>query len=313
MADYQTLFNRLSKNLKLRQKMAKTLHTSAWRLYHKDIPEFPYIIDYYAGHFVVWEKGKSTKNDEIYEKSVRNHEWIEQALKELMQKKDLVTVFKTRTIQTRETQYNKEDSTNHYITVDEGELKFFLNLYDYLDVGLFLDHRPLRQRLLKDAKDKKVLNLFCYTGSLSVASAKAGAKVTSVDMSNTYLKWAEDNFLLNKLSVSQNSFIRADINEFLKTHFEKYDLILLDPPSFSTSKKMHDVFDVQRDHVWMIERCMNLLNPGGMLIFSNNLRTFKLDASVNSKYNIKDITKWSIPQDISDAKIHVCFEIRAKS
>jgi 23S rRNA (cytosine1962-C5)-methyltransferase/23S rRNA (guanine2445-N2)-methyltransferase / 23S rRNA (guanine2069-N7)-methyltransferase len=173
----------------------------------------------------------------------------------------------------------------------------------------------MRQKIFKSVKDKKFLNLFCYTGSVSVFAALGGAlSTTSVDMSQTYLRWAQDNFELNKIDLAHHSFINANVLEWLDQNQGRpaYDVIFLDPPTFSNSKKMQDSFEVERDQEFLVNACMSMLLPGGVLYFSNNKRKFKISPELLLKYNIRDITEESIPQDFHDKKIHVCFEVKNK-
>jgi 23S rRNA (cytosine1962-C5)-methyltransferase/23S rRNA (guanine2445-N2)-methyltransferase / 23S rRNA (guanine2069-N7)-methyltransferase len=222
-------------------------------------------------------------------------------------------VIKKRERQEGLKQYEKLDQKDQTFTVKESQATFKVNLYDYLDTGLFLDHRPMRQKIYKTVSGKKFLNLFCYTGSVSVFAALAGAKTTSVDMSQTYLGWAQENFALNNIPSDQHSFINANVLEWLDRNQGKpaFDVIFLDPPTFSNSKKMTDSFDVERDQELLVNECMSMLEPGGVLYFSNNKRKFHLSPAIKEQYKVRDITEESIPQDFHDKKIHVCFEIRA--
>jgi 23S rRNA (guanine2445-N2)-methyltransferase / 23S rRNA (guanine2069-N7)-methyltransferase len=196
-------------------------------------------------------------------------------------------------------------------SVQEDAAKLHINMWQYLDTGLFLDHRPVRRMIATMAKDKRFLNLFCYTATASVHAAMGGARYTvSVDMSNTYLNWARKNYALNGLSESKNRLEQADCLKWLDENEQQFDLILLDPPSFSNSKRMEDILDVQRDHVDMIHNAMRVLAEGGTLIFSNNLRTFKLDADALNAYTIKDISAQTIDEDFKrNPKIHQCWLI----
>ena len=210
-------------------------------------------------------------------------------------------------------QYEKIDEKKHSLVVRESQALIEVNLLDYLDTGLFLDHRPMRQKVYKTVQNKNFLNLFCYTGSVSVFAALGGARTTSVDMSQTYLSWAQKNFELNNIDVSKHSFINANVIEWLTQGTdEKFDVIFLDPPTFSNSKKMSDTFEVERDQDLLIDACMKMLSANGVLYFSNNKRKFRLSEKALSEYKIRDITEESIPQDFHDKKIHVCFEIRPK-
>jgi 23S rRNA (guanine2445-N2)-methyltransferase / 23S rRNA (guanine2069-N7)-methyltransferase len=200
--------------------------------------------------------------------------------------------------------------------VEEGGCKVLVNFEDYLDTGLFLDHRPIRLMIQQQAKGKRFLNLFAYTGSATVHAARGGARsTTTVDMSNTYLNWAKKNMQLNNMQ-GEHEFIQADCLDWLATeakqpYSRQYDLIFLDPPTFSNSKRMDDVFDVQTDHVSMIKNAISLLAPDGVLYFSTNFRRFKLDSSALSGLVIDDITADTIPEDFArNPKIHYCWRIR---
>jgi 23S rRNA (cytosine1962-C5)-methyltransferase len=196
--------------------------------------------------------------------------------------------------------------------VEENGLKFIINLSDYLDTGLFLDHRLTRERIRKEAKDKKVLNLFAYTGSFSVyAAAGDASEIVTVDLSKTYLSWAERNIQLNGFSDKvKYKFIQADVMQYLKTLPPAYfDLIIMDPPTFSNSKRMEDFLDIQRDHVEMINNCITALKPGGILYFSTNFRRFVLDIENIKAGSIKDITKATTPFDFEGRLFRWCYKI----
>jgi 23S rRNA (guanine2445-N2)-methyltransferase / 23S rRNA (guanine2069-N7)-methyltransferase len=199
-----------------------------------------------------------------------------------------------------------------FFTVQEGHAKFWVNLIDYLDTGLFLDHRPLRLKIAEHSQGKKFLNLFCYTATASVHAALGGAtESTSVDMSNTYIDWARRNFELNKINLYAHKLVQADCLQWLNECRNGYDLIMLDPPTFSNSKRMEGVLDVQRDHVALVTRCMELLNTNGRLYFSTNLRGFKLDRESLAKYQLDDITASTIDVDFErNPKIHHCYLIQ---
>jgi 23S rRNA (guanine2445-N2)-methyltransferase / 23S rRNA (guanine2069-N7)-methyltransferase len=223
-------------------------------------------------------------------------------------------VIKQRAQQKGRQQYERNSDEKERFAVQEYGAKFYVNLTDYLDTGLFLDHRNMRHYIQQNSQDKKVLNLFAYTGSASVHAALGGAsKVTTVDMSNTYLNWAKDNFRLNQLPISKHEFIRADCMAWLKTQIsQRWDLIFLDPPTFSNSKKMDEVFDIQKDHVDLLSSVSRLLNPGGQLIFSNNKRQFKMDIEALDKLGlkVKNISSQSLSPDFERNKqIHNCWMI----
>ncbi|HEY1079989.1 MAG TPA: class I SAM-dependent methyltransferase [Bdellovibrio sp.] len=300
--------NRLDKNFKKLKSWSQRHQIEAFRLYDRDIPEYPFIVDIYKDHFLIYDKSEFIDKD-------KNHlPHVMDALKALFKCSDDQIVLKKRERQEGLKQYEKLDGKNLTFTVRESQALFKVNLYDYLDSGLFLDHRPMRQKVFKNAAGKKFLNLFCYTGSVSVFAALAGASTTSVDMSQTYLRWAQDNFELNNLPLAEHSFINADVLEWLRSQSKTptFDMIFLDPPTFSNSKKMEDVFEVEKDQEFLVEACMQMLTPGGILYFSNNKRKFKLSENILAKYLVKDLSEESIPQDFHDKKIHVCFEIRAK-
>ena len=213
----------------------------------------------------------------------------------------------------REGQYEKEAVTeSKIITVKENGLQFLVNLTDYLDTGLFLDHRDTRQMVKAESKDTHFLNLFSYTSSFSVYAAKAGAKsVTSVDLSKTYLTWSEENFKLNQIAPSSAyQFIHADVKQYLKTlPVNFYDLVVMDPPTFSNSKRMKDILDIQRDHVELINDMLKAMKPGGILYFSTNFTQFIIDAEQIKSDEIKDITKATTPFDFEGRLKRWCYKI----
>jgi 23S rRNA (cytosine1962-C5)-methyltransferase len=215
-------------------------------------------------------------------------------------------------------QYRKENAEQHEFVVHENGLKFLVNLSDYLDTGLFLDHRLTRERVKIEAGDKKVLNLFCYTGSFSVYAASGGAtEVLSVDLSKTYLDWARRNMQLNQASESPHlgnggkySFVHGDVKQYLKTISPGYfDLVILDPPTFSNSQRMQDFLDVQRDHAQLINDCLRGMRLGGILYFSTNYTKFVLDAEKINSSSLKDITKQTTPFDFEGKLKRYCFRI----
>jgi 23S rRNA (cytosine1962-C5)-methyltransferase len=221
--------------------------------------------------------------------------------------------IKLRSAQKGKNQYSKLDYSGALLSVQEFGLLFLINPFDYLDTGLFLDHRITRQWVKRDALNKRVLNLFAYTGSFSVYAAAGDAtKVTTVDMSNTYLQWAEKNMHLNGFKSSKKyDYIREDILDWIPTvPPSSYDLIILDPPTFSNSKKMLLTWDVQRDHVTLINQFRSILSPGGILYFSNNYKKFKLNLEDIEGYeSIEELTDKSIPEDFERSKPHVCFRL----
>lgn len=301
--------NRLEKNLKKLKPWAQRAKIEAYRIYDRDIPEFPYIVDIYGEHILVYDKSDPVKD------AGKNHlTEILASIEVLFKIPSEKVILKKRERQEGTNQYNKLAETKNYFSVRESQALFKVNLHDYLDTGLFLDHRPMRYKIYKMAMGKKVLNLFCYTGSVSVFAALGGAKVTSVDMSNTYINWAKENFKLNNINPDEHEFVTENALEWMDNQrtLQKYDIIFLDPPTFSNSKKMIEEFEVERDQNFLVDSCMQMLNPDGILYFSNNKRKFKLADELLKKYLVKDITTETIPQDFHDQKIHHCFEIKLK-
>jgi 23S rRNA (guanine2445-N2)-methyltransferase / 23S rRNA (guanine2069-N7)-methyltransferase len=213
-------------------------------------------------------------------------------------------------------QYTRLDQPERYFTVEEDGLKFLVNFDAYLDTGLFLDHRLTRARLRAAAAGRRFLNLFCYTATATVHAAAGGAtRSLGVDLSNSYLDWAARNFRLNVLPEGQHELLRADCREWLAAApAASWDLIFLDPPTFSNSKRMSGVLDTQRDHLQLLEQCMRLLAPGGLLLFSTNAQRFKLDEAASERWHVKDISAATIPFDFKrNPRIHRAFELRANA
>jgi len=313
-SDNASMFeNRLKKNSKHLRKWAKREGVTCYRLYDADLPEYALAIDLYV------TEQKSLLNVQEYDapSSIdqkvaqrRLNEALSIAVEYLnIEHKNLF--IKLRKQQKGSQQYEKLNNNPEFHVVKENKNQFYVNFDNYLDTGLFLDHRITRQLIHDLAKDKDFLNLFSYTSTVSIYAAKGGARsTTSVDMSNTYLEWSAKNFELNELFESQHEFIRANCLTWLEEQKKTYDLIFLDPPSFSNSKKMDNDFNVQSDHVALIHQAMQTLNPDGILIFSNNFRRFKLDASLEQRYNIECITEKTIPLDFkNNKKIHHCWKI----
>lgn len=309
MADLATIQNRLEKNYKHRLKWARRENLEAFRLYEKDIPEFPFIVDVYKDYAVIYEK----RDEEIDAEKFSHFEFIISAVKNVLKLPEEKVVIKSRFRQKGSTQYTKLEEKNEFFPVKEYAASFLINLHDYLDTGLFLDHRPLRQIVYKSSPDKKVLNLFSYTGSISVMAALGGAsKVTSVDMSQTYQDWARRNFELNQIPLDKHLFITESALDWLPKASQRFDLIILDPPTFSNSKKMDEDFEVEKDQVFLVKECLRLLAPDGVLYFSNNKRKFKIDPEIETGAIVTDITQKTIPEDYRDTKIHHCFKITHK-
>jgi 23S rRNA (guanine2445-N2)-methyltransferase / 23S rRNA (guanine2069-N7)-methyltransferase len=300
--------NRLRKNLKKLQPFIKKNTTNAYRVYDADLPHYNLAIDRYDNWVVVQEYA-APKN--VPEEKAKQR--LQEALLYIPKVLDIdpsQMSVKVRRQNKGKQQYEKVDKKGLRLTVFENQAQFYVNPTDYLDVGLFLDHRDTRQLFKQHCKDKNVLNLFAYTGSVSVHAAMGTAKsVTTVDMSNTYLEWAKDNFKLNNLS-GNFEFIQADCLTWLSRCHNKYDLMFIDPPSFSNSKRMNDTWDVQRDHLKLLSDAKACLSENGKIFFSNNLRQFKLDeaALIELGFKVKDISNQTIPIDFArNQKIHKCW------
>lgn len=308
---FQMFQNRLLKNYKHRVKQAKRQHITCWRLYDHDLPEFPICIEYYEEYLYIAEYNRH------HHLSEEEHTiWFEQTKQIIAQitevPVDHMFIRMRKRMSHKEEQYEKVDVVSKIITVMEHGFKFLVNLTDYLDTGLFLDHRVTRDMVFQQAKDKDVLNLFCYTSSFSVYAAKGGARsVTSVDLSKTYLQWSQDNFVINQLKNDKAyQFIHADVKQFLKTlDPSQFDLVIMDPPTFSNSKRMKDILDIQRDHVELINDVLKAMRPGGVLYFSTNFTTFVLDQENIDSDQIKDITKATTPFDFEGRLKRWCFKI----
>lgn len=303
------LKNRLQKNLKhLRPRLAREGIT-CYRAYDADLPDYAAAIDVYEGWLHVQEYAAPKDIPEAIARR-RFNELLRVAVDVFEVPRERVAE-KTRLKRGRLEQYTRQDEQNRFFNVGEGGLKFRVNLFDYLDTGLFLDHRPLRQRVRELASGKRFLNLFCYTGAVTVYAAAGGAAATvSVDLSNTYLDWAEANLALNDLAKPTQRLVQGDAMRFIETDGGTYDLIYVDPPTFSNSKSADD-FDVQRDHVRLLKACVERLAPGGLILFSNNNRRFKIDRDALSGLDIIDTSRRTIPFDFArNERIHHCFEIR---
>lgn len=306
----QDFINRLAKNQKRLNKWLKREQIECYRLYDADLPDYNMAVDRYQDYWVIQEY-RAPKSIDAKKASQRLFDAVSGIVEAGLAQADKVIV-KQRARQKGREQYQKMDTQSHRLVVNEYGAQFYVNLHDYLDTGLFLDHRNMRRYLAENSRDKRVLNLFGYTGTASVQAALGNAKlVTTVDMSNTYLNWAKDNFRLNHLTISDHEFIRADCLKWLsEQNHRQYDLIFLDPPTFSNSKKMEDVFDVQRDHVQLLSDAMKLLNSDGTLIFSNNKRQFKLDETAlqEAGFTWSNISKASLSEDFQRNKaIHQCW------
>ncbi len=307
--------NRLQKNSKKIEKWARQQGINAYRLYDADLPEYNLAVDRYDDHIVVQEYAAPKNIDEN-----KARQRLLDAVTATLQVTGVETnklILKVRQKQKGTNQYEKLANKGDYFYVNEYGAKLWVNLTDYLDTGLFLDHRLTRKMLGEMAKGKDVLNLFAYTGSATVHMALGGAKsTTTVDMSNTYLNWAEQNLLLNELEGKQHKLIQADCLQWLARCDRQFDLIFVDPPTFSNSKRMEDSWDVQRDHIKLMTQLKRILRPNGTIVFSNNKRGFKMDVEGLETLGLSavDITAKTLPLDFERNKqIHNCWVVRLKA
>lgn len=297
--------NSIRKNYRHIKKFAKRTKTNCFRIYDGEVSSYPLAIDFYAGKFCVHYFSPYQDSEELKTDLIKK---TEEALFILFHtdKKDIYWRTRHKAKLTR--QYEKVGTSQDFFVGVEYGAKFYINLTDYLDTGLFLDHREARRFVTLQSKNKRVLNLFSYTGAFSVHAALQGATFTkSVDMSNTYTKWAEDNFILNDISLKNHAFIRADCLKFLDEEIKdqmKYDIIVIDPPTISRSKKMDQLFDVQIDYITLIVKGLKLLSPSGFIFFSTNSRKFKFDDSLFPACKIREISEKTVPIDFHDKKIH---------
>ncbi|MBL1458121.1 MAG: bifunctional 23S rRNA (guanine(2069)-N(7))-methyltransferase RlmK/23S rRNA (guanine(2445)-N(2))-methyltransferase RlmL [Methylophaga sp.] len=305
--------NRLKKNVRHLAKWARKNQLDCYRVYDADLPDYAVAIDVYGDYVHVQEYAPPADIDPL--KASERLDEVMQIIPAVLGVKDDKVALKLRQKQRGSNQYESQAALRQRFEVRENDLRFWINLTDYLDTGLFLDHRITRQMLAENSRNKAFLNLFAYTGSATVYAAAGGAKTTTtVDMSNTYLGWARDNMQLNNFVGEQHQFIRADVLAWLNepaTQDLRFDLIFVDPPTFSNSNKMEGVFDIQRGYSDMLHKVAGLLNPGGEIFFSTNRRDFKLDASTLQGLEIKDISKATLPPDFErNSKIHYCWRIQ---
>jgi len=306
----QSFANRLQKVDRHISKWAKRQGITCYRVYDQDMPEFPFCIDRYGDCLHIAEyKANHRMSEEEHDAWLRD--CMDTVAAVLETAPENIYLKERRRLSRRMEQYEKVSEESKRMIAEEQELKFWVNLTDYLDTGLFLDHRPLRKTFREEAAGKDVLNLFSYTGAFSVYAAAGGANsVTTVDLSKTYLQWAQENMELNGLQSDRHVFVQSDVMQFLKQDQDSlFDLVFVDPPAFSNSKRLKGTWDTQRDHATMLYYILKRVKPGGTIYFSNNLRGFipmfdNLEASA-----IKDITAQTIPEDFRNKQIHHCYKI----
>ncbi len=316
----QMFANRLRKNLTRLGKIARREGVTCWRIYDADMPEYALAIDLYAGTGV--DEGRRW----LYVQEYAPPATIDPAAASRRREEALAVLpdvtgvpfadirLRTRRKQKDGGQYAKRGGNEEFHLVEEGGLKLRVNLDDYLDTGLFLDHRTTRLRIGREARGKRFLNLFCYTGVATVHAAAGGAASTlSIDMSRTYLDWAESNLALNGVASDSHRLLQADAIQWLAAQptAPSFDLIFLDPPTFSNSARMQGVLDIDRDHAMLIEHCMRILAPQGVLLFSTNSRYFQLDTTT-AQFRVADVSAQTLPFDFQgNPRIHHCYELRA--
>jgi 23S rRNA (guanine2445-N2)-methyltransferase / 23S rRNA (guanine2069-N7)-methyltransferase len=307
----QMFANRLQKNFKTLGKWAKREGVDCYRVYDADMPEYAMAIDLYHDwvHVQEYAAPKSIDPEKAQARLFDALAAIPQALG--IDKSRVIVKRRERQSGTR--QYERQSAQGQFTEVHEGGVKLLVNLTDYLDTGLFLDHRPMRLRIQREAAGKRFLNLFCYTATASVHAAKGGARsTTSVDLSRTYLDWARRNLSLNGFS-DKNRLEQGDVMAWLQACRDEFELIFIDPPTFSNSKRMEGVFDVQRDHVQLLDLAIARLAPGGVLYFSNNFRKFQLDEHLSERYQVEEITAKTLDPDFArNSKIHRAWKIQAR-
>lgn len=306
-AQAEMLVNRLRKNAKHRRKWARREGVTCYRLYDRDIPEVPMVLDWYEGRLygaIVPHEG--VPDDEV---EALGAAWLEAARLALDVPAERA-YLKRRARQRGSAQYTPVARAGERFEVGEGGLRFWVNLRDYLDTGLFLDHRQTRELVAAEARGKRFLNLFAYTGSFTVHAAAAGARsTTTVDSTPTYLRWAQDNLALNALEGFAHELVRADVGEFLRgarAAGARFDLVVLDPPTFSNGKGT-PTFDVRRHHPALFELLWWVVPAGGVVYFSTNARTFKLSDEVRGRWEPEEITARTVPPDFEQRRPHLCW------
>ncbi len=306
--------NRLKKNYKHLKKWARKNDISCYRVYDADIPQYAVAIDRYDNwvHVQEYQAPKTVDRNKAF---LRINDVID-VVADILETKQQNVVLKVRKKQAGASQYQKQDKKDYTTTVTENGLRFIINMYDYIDTGLFLDHRATRQLVRKLANKRSFLNLFAYTGSVTVYAAAGGAATTTtVDMSNTYLNWAKENMAINGFtdsaySANQHKFVREDCLKWLQQAIDedkKYQLIFVDPPTFSNSKKMDTSLDINRDHVALLSGCLALLEDDGQIIFSTNAKSFRLDESLGEDCFIREITTQTTTEDFRRKPLHRCW------
>lgn len=310
-AGAEMVYNRIQKNRKRLKRWLDREQVSCYRIYDADLPEYSAAIDVYEDRLHIQEYAAPSEIPQA--KTEERFKDLVFAARRAFELPVERIYLKQRRTQTPDEQYRRQAASGEFFRVREADAQYEINLQDYLDTGLFLDGRQIREWIRDSAAGRRVLNLFCYTASATVAAALGGARESvSVDLSPTYIGWAERNLRLNGLDPRRHRLIADDVVRWLASNRERFDLIYVDPPSFSNSKRTPTVFDVQRDQVALLRGCMDHLAPGGRILFVCNLRKFKLEAEVMSFAHVDDVTEASIPPDFArDQRIHRAFWLRA--
>lgn len=315
--DFETLdaasfLQRLAKNRRHLEKFAARIGTDAYRVYDADLPQFNAAIDVYANRFAIQEYAppKSIAT-ELAAARLRD---VVRAVRREFEVGDDAIVVKQRRRQNPKTQYARVETNDEYFTVREGAARYWVNLTDRLDTGLFLDHRGTREWIAKASPGRRVLNLFAYTGTSTVAAALGGARSSvSVDWSNTYLDWAGRNFESNDLSAASHVRIRADCREYVRESRDHFDLAIVDPPTFSNRSGVTDDFEVQRDHVALLVAVSRRMADGGIILFSTHATRFELDAAGLTAFTIREVTRRTLHEDMRrNPDIHRAFTLIRK-
>lgn len=306
----EALANRLRKNWKQLKSWVEREQVRAFRLYDADLPEFNVAVDVYGDRIHVQEYAAPSSVDPA--KAAHRLDVALDTIAAVCGRRRSELALKVRAKQKGSKQYTRQSDQGELYEVEEHGARLLVNLTDYLDTGIFLDHRPVRHRLQSLCRDRHFLNLFCYTGSATVHAALAGARSSvSVDLNPRYLAWAEANLALNGFSTSQHRLVQADVGAWLDKGGEQFEVIFMDAPTFSNSKRTPNVLDIQRDQGVLVRAAMRHLAREGVLIFSNNYRRFRLDEDLAAEFDVRDITHATIPPDFArNGKIHQCWEIR---
>jgi 23S rRNA (guanine2445-N2)-methyltransferase / 23S rRNA (guanine2069-N7)-methyltransferase len=312
--------NRLRKNIERLGEWARREDVACYRVYDADMPEYAFAIDVYGNdeRWVCVQEYAAPATVARDAARARRDEALA-VIPGILGVPAERMVLRVRQRQRAGEQYEKLDDEARFHVVREGRYRFLVNFSDYLDTGLFLDHRPTRHLVGEWSSGRRFLNLFAYTGTATVHAVGGGAvSSTTVDMSRTYLNWARRNLEINGLLGQAHELVQADCLAWLETASRtprpSYDLVFIDPPTHSRSKRMQREFDVQRDHAWLLSNAARLLAPGGTILFSNNYQRFRLEASVSERFEVEDLTRTTIPKDFArNAKIHVCYALRPRS